>query len=154
MTVTPPPSLSDNSKAIMTARWLGYGGLLPFLFLGGAVVLDLHTPFAPASALLIGYGAIILSFVGALHWGAQLNMPQDHLSAIGFLWSVIPALLGWVALMMPVIIATSLLIIGLILCLLYDLNHLKKAHWPAWMRSLRIALTTLACVSLSANFIT
>ena len=153
MTVTPPTS-SDNTKAIMTARLLGYGGLLPFLLLGGAVVLDLHTPFAPASALLIGYGAVILSFVGALHWGAQLNKATEQISAFAFLWSVLPALLGWAALMMPVIIATSLLIIGLIMCLIYDLRRFKQGDWPIWMRSLRIALTTLACVSLSANYLT
>ena len=60
-------SLSTN--AIMVARMLGYGGLLPFLFLAGAVVLGIRLPLAPAPSLLVGYGAIILSFIGALHWG-------------------------------------------------------------------------------------
>ena len=148
--MTPQPS--DDSKAIMTARLLGYGGLLPFLFLAGAVLFELRTPFAPASALLIGYGAIILSFVGALHWGAEFNKAKGHMRALAFLWSILPALLGWVALMMPVAIATSLLIAGLISCLLYDLKILKAGHWPSWMRALRLTLTLLACVSLSANY--
>src|SRR5574343_334504 len=54
--------------------WLGYGGLLPFLLLGPASLLDHHHSVLWSDALY-GYGAIILSFVGALHWGLAMSLP-------------------------------------------------------------------------------
>jgi len=50
------------------AAWLGYGGLIPFIVLAPASLLDHHHGWTWSDALY-GYGAIILSFVGALHWG-------------------------------------------------------------------------------------
>ena len=50
--------------------WLGYGGLLPFIALAILMAVD-----APRAALwsdaLVGYGAVILSFVGAPCTGAS-----------------------------------------------------------------------------------
>jgi hypothetical protein len=70
---------------------------------------------------LAGYGAVITSFMGALHWGASLHTlgkaPSgdrwiDHNA---WIWGVIPALVAWVALhiYIPVallIMASTLLI--------------------------------------------
>ena len=134
-------------SAILTARFLGFGGLVPFLFLAAATVMDLRLPFAPAPALLIGYGAIILSFVGALHWGAQLTNSTPR--SARFVWSILPALLGWVALMVPATSAVICLITGLILCWIYDMRIMKAGEWPHYMRSLRTILTAIACLSLS-----
>lgn len=136
---------------VMAARGLGYGGLIPFLFLGAANLLALRTPFAPPSALLIGYGAVILSFVGALHWGAQLTASQPE--ARRLIWSVLPALLAWVSLMMPLSYATSALIAGLLVCFIYDWGVLSKGQWPAYMKPLRVILTLCACLSLATNYL-
>jgi len=57
--------------------WLGYGGLLPFLALAATGLWAPGTPWW--SAALLAYGAVILSFVGALHWG--FAMAQSGLSA-------------------------------------------------------------------------
>ena len=54
------------------ARLLGYGGLIPFAALA-ALALGSSQSAAWIHAL-IAYGAVILSFVGALHW------------AFGMLW--------------------------------------------------------------------
>ena len=127
-------SLATN--AIMVARMLGYGGLLPFLFLAGAVVLGIRLPLAPAPSLLVGYGAIILSFIGALHWGVMLNANQPK--ANYFIWSIMPALLAWgFALIAPVLLGTGLLIISFIICLFIDLRAIKTGLWPAYMRQLQ-----------------
>ena len=139
--------LHAADSAILTARFLGFGGLVPFLFLAAATIMDLRLPFAPAPALLIGYGAIILSFVGALHWGAQL--PSSTPRSARFVWSILPALLGWVALMVPATSAVICLITGLVLCWVYDMRIIKSGEWPHYMRSLRTILTAIACLSLS-----
>lgn len=132
--------------AILSARLLGFGGLIPFVVLAGATLLELRTPFAPASAYLIGYGAIILSFVGALHWGAQLS--KDEPLAARFIFSVVPALIGWLALMMPPFAAASALIAGLVMCWAHDMRLVAKKEWPSYMGGLRTILTAIACLSL------
>jgi hypothetical protein len=80
------------------------------------------TPLSYLSAeSLAGYGAVITSFMGALHWGASLHTlgkaPSgdrwiDHNA---WIWGIIPALVAWVALhiYIPVallIMASTLLI--------------------------------------------
>ena len=140
-----------RDTAVMTARLLGFGGLLPFIVLAAASIMGLRTPFAPAPALLIGYGAIIRSFVGALHWGAQLATKNP--SARYFGWSVVPALMGWAALMAPAMMAAMIIIIGLVICLLVDRAAIKRGLWPDYMASLRLILTIVAAASMAVIFI-
>jgi hypothetical protein len=53
--------------------WLGYGGLVPFFVLAVAIFADRQrAPFW--SDALFAYGAVILSFVGALHWGFAMTL--------------------------------------------------------------------------------
>jgi len=88
---------------------LTLAGAIPFVFLGALVLLD---PLASQTAIevLISYGAVILSFVGAVHWGfalrdsahpvsgtpltpAVLGAERDLLVA-----GIMPAIIGWIAL--------------------------------------------------------
>jgi hypothetical protein len=87
---------------------LTVAGLVPFLVLGATVLLaPLESPVAVEG--LIAYGAVILSFVGAVHWGFALRdsahpvngvpLPPAVLGAERQLlvFGVVPALIGWVA---------------------------------------------------------
>ncbi|MGC6531142.1 MAG: DUF3429 domain-containing protein [Candidatus Puniceispirillaceae bacterium] len=141
----------DRVSAITTAKFLGYAGLLPFVFLALASLMGLHLPFAPSQALLIGYGAVILTFVGALHWGAQ--MASGAPSSWAFIWSVIPSLMGWVALMVPAGFAALIIIIGLITCWAIDRRAIAKGIWPSWMGSMRTILTAIACLSMMVIYL-
>jgi multisubunit Na+/H+ antiporter MnhB subunit len=83
---------------------LGYAGLIPFI--GLALLVQLApTPINYLSAeSLAGYSAVITSFMGALHWGANLrNLGKPAtgdrwLDRNAWIWGVIPALVAWVAL--------------------------------------------------------
>lgn len=83
---------------------LGYAGLIPFV--GLALLVQLApTPLNYLSAeSLAGYGAVITSFMGALHWGASLHtlgeVPSGDrwIDRNAWIWGVIPALVAWVAL--------------------------------------------------------
>ncbi|ANI99374.1 hypothetical protein A8O14_04250 [Polynucleobacter wuianus] len=83
---------------------LGYAGLIPFV--GLALLVQLApTPLNYLSAeSLAGYGAVITSFMGALHWGASLQTlgkaPSGDrwIDRNAWIWGVIPALVAWVAL--------------------------------------------------------
>jgi hypothetical protein len=129
--------------------WLGYGGLLPFVALA-----VLHAADGPRAALwaqaLVGYGAVILSFVGALHWGVAMSAPG--LDAMrrrrAFAWSVVPALLAWPALVLPGAAAAGLLVLGFALHLVADHRLAGPAGLPAWYLPLRWRLSSVACLSL------
>jgi hypothetical protein len=130
-------------------KWLGYGGLIPFVALAAASVLapDHRSLWSPA---LIAYGAVILSFVGALHWGIAMTAPQMPVRqrTIHYVWSVIPALLAWPAPLMPVAGGALILILGFVAHLVLDFSLVRTTPVPAWYLPLRLQLTATACICL------
>lgn len=132
-----------------SVAWLGYGGLLPFTYLALAVPLDpTHAPLWRGT--LIAYSAVILSFVGAVHWGFAMTQaslkPQQR--SLAYVWSVVPALLGWVALLLPVAPASVVLIVGFVAHYALDRQLMRSADLPAWYLPLRLRLTAVACICL------
>jgi glutaredoxin-related protein len=95
------PALSAGAGPQVAANWaraLGYGGLIPFAALA-AVVIAAPDQAPGAGRLLAGYGATILAFLGALHWGWILAGRDSRLSVPAALsWGVMPALIGWLSL--------------------------------------------------------
>ena len=87
-----------QSRPPAPAAWLGYGGLLPFIAMAAGSWLDAKHSAAWQQAQ-VGYGAVILSFVGALHWAFAMRGPTENGAALAqlYVWSVMPALAGWVA---------------------------------------------------------
>lgn len=91
-----------------TAWYLGYGGLMPFLGLTAALILQVYAlPFASGMSVagwLLVYAATIVSFIGAVHWGIALGMADtlsDDRKSWLMVYSVLPALLAWVILLLP-----------------------------------------------------
>lgn len=84
-------------------------GAIPFLCLGAVVLLD---PLQSRTAIevLISYGAVILSFLGAVHWGFALRESAHPVDGVPLspakqgaerellAFGVVPALIGWLAL--------------------------------------------------------
>ena len=88
---TPPPGPPEDT-APPFASLMGFGGLIPFFVCAGAAHSGV-APWAGLALIICGiYGAVILSFIGAVHWG--LAMRGDR-SQRWFLWSVVPALYAW-----------------------------------------------------------
>lgn len=129
--------------------WLGAGGALPFLSLGALSWLDWQAQQQVQFALL-AYGACILSFVGALHWAFAMissgltNVDRNRLYA----WSVVPALLGWVALLLPMPWGVPLLVAGLWAHYLRDRRLVARVTLPDWYLSLRLGLSGAASLGL------
>lgn len=94
------------------ARLLGAAGLIPFAGLALASLFG----WPGAVPALIAYGATILAFLGAVHWGLALRAPAAERGAdlARFGLGVIPALLGWVALLLPPSLALGLLALAIL----------------------------------------
>jgi len=134
-----------------TAKTLGYAGLIPFVIfsIGSWTTL----PYvADSTHVLITYAAIILSFMGAIHWGAAIaNAARQHSKDL--VVSVVPALAAWLALLLPEIFALVILFVGFILLITYDLAVAKSQALPNWYLSMRIRLTFIVTICLAGAFI-
>lgn len=92
------------------ATLLAIAGLVPFLVLAAIVLLDpLDTP--TAIEVLVTYSAVILSFIGAVHWGFALRESAHPAAgtpltpaAMGaerqlLLLGIVPTVIAWIALL-------------------------------------------------------
>lgn len=128
------------------AKLLGFGGLAPFyagaaaLWFGGAEMRD------AALAVTMTYAATILSFVGAVHWGRSLAEPAGD---TGLGWSVVPALLGWLAAAwLEPLPGLILLIVGFWAAFVVDARAAREGRFPAWYLILRKHLSALVVLAL------
>ena len=130
---------------------LGYAGLLPFIALALATSIDFSLPLKP-HYLLITYGAVILSFMGAIHWGVAISS-KSELGQLQLGLSVLPALLAWAALMLPLVYGYSLLILSFISLCIFDKYVNKHDMLPSWYLPMRIILTTgvVLCLIVAAT---
>ena len=95
------------------AVFLSLAGLVPFVIIGAIVLFD---PLASQTAIevLISYAAVVLSFVGAVHWGFALRDVAHPVSVaplspatLGYerqllTFGIIPAIIGWIALLVMI----------------------------------------------------
>ena len=134
------------------ARLLGYLGLLPFL--AGTLAMWLAPPdlVAKASRALLYYGAVILSFMGAVHWGLAMHGDypgRDRQLAM----SVLPALVAWGALMLPAFAAFPILLVSFSVLNAADRRAVAVGAAPAWYPLFRMPLTIIVVVCLGAAWL-
>jgi hypothetical protein len=138
----------------MIVAWLGYGGLIPFVGLTAAAMSSgaAHPWLVRA---LLDYAAVILSFLGAVHWGFAMSLPNldPRLQGGLFAWSVVPSLLAWVLLLLPPTVAGIGFIIGFVAHFLRDLDLARHTTLPRWYLPLRLRLTIVASLCILVNCI-
>lgn len=137
------------SEGTRTALWLGYGGLIPFVGLSLAAVVGLEPAGWSAQALLLGYAATILSFLGAIHWGMAVALPDPN-APRDFVASVVPPLVAWVALAMTPTAGLWIFVGAFPVWYAWERRSML-ARYPAWFRKLRAVLTTVVTVSLATT---
>ena len=147
-----PPFPNERPTAV---AWLGYGGLIPFVVPALCVALTLGNTAFWLQALA-AYGAAILSFVGALHWAFAMLLPgltPSH-RRYSYVWSTMPALAAWVAILLPTAPGLLLLMAGFVAHYAHDLKLVKTVNLPAWYLPLRTQLSIGATLSLGAAILT
>lgn len=139
----------DNAGPSSWARHLGHGGAIPFVGLAAALWIAQPEGWPMAGWALLGYGATIASFLGAIHWG--LVMREGRAQPVpSLLWGVVPCLLGWVALLIGP--WQGLLLIAALLwaCYAVDRTLYPRHQLQAWL-PMRLRLTLVASISCLAG---
>lgn len=131
------PRLAGGVPA--AGQWLGYAGLIPFVAALLGFLFGDEPRQAYFSRQFIAYGAVILSFIGAVHWGVALGSGRLQIMRLSF--SVLPALLAWAALLLPRAPAAWLLLIGFVALRAWEASPPVARTLPAWYRGMRTRLT-------------
>ena len=145
-----------NKPMPASARVLGSLGLIPFVGLTSFMLFGVD-PGVEVSLLLRTYSAIILSFLGGVHWGiATENSLSQNSNSIKLSWcltlSVIPSLLGWIGLFAPELAGFYIIIFGFVLVLAIDLRIAKMHCVPDWYPRLRkpLTVTVVGCLVIAS----
>ena len=133
------------SSPTLTARAIGYSGLIPFIGLSAMSVLWRDILHSAVMFSLLGYGATIISFLGAIHWGLAMREEQpDHIAII---WGVIPSLVAWCSLIVDTYWGLAIQVITLWVCFFVDYKRYPQFGVSEWL-SMRLQLTVIAGVCL------
>ncbi len=128
---------------------LGLLGLVPFVAGGIGVWLDGLGDLRYALPMLVLiYSALIASFLGGVRWGAAMQNGVTAQQPRYLVMSIIPSLLGFVALTLPIVSGLLLLIIIFLSQALTDTLAVKAGHLQSWFAPLRLVLSTGVCLSL------
>jgi len=132
----------QSPRAEPIALWLGYAGLIPFVA-GAALSWQLPAEWRPFTvAALSAYAAVIVSFLGGIHWGIGFRDGTPWL----FVWGVLPSLVAAAALMLSPRHALSIHALMLLLCYAVDRRVYPAHGLQAWL-SLRWRLSLVAAMS-------
>lgn len=94
----------------VSAILLSILGLAPFIGCGLAALSPHPATAAHMLTALMAWAALVLAFIGGLHWGLVLRdtespaapprLPHARIGA-----AVLPLILGWIALLLPLVVA-------------------------------------------------
>lgn len=136
------------------ARLLGPAGLIPF----AGLAIGVWAGWPSAGPALAAYGATILAFLGAVHWGLALAAPvaapmdapgREQAVEWGRLGlGVVPALVAWVALLLPLATGLALLAGGILATAIAETMAARAGLVPRAYLGLRWLLSTGAATAL------
>ena len=130
---------------------LGIAGLIPFAACGYGAVSSYGNPAAQA---LAAYGAVILAFLGGVHWGFALPEPSGRGERARIGLGVVPSLVGWVALLLVVAVSVeaglALLVVGFAALTVVEARAAKVGLMPSGYMTLRYGLSAVVITILVA----
>ena len=135
----------QDPHTVIWAHRLGYAGLIPFI--ASLLVIVFADTLASIWALqaMVAYGAVILTFVGALHWSTALLTHTDSPALLVI--SVLPSLVAWLALLMPSYAGMPLMILAYVAVYAFDRVEWQQLAWFVRLRS-PLTLVAISCLTL------
>jgi amino acid transporter len=91
-------------------------GLIPFIVCGLAALAPDPGTASRMLTALIAYAAVSLAFAGGVHWGFELQSRQQDpfVQRVRLGFGVLPPLVGWIALLLPLVVASWVSLVVLI----------------------------------------
>lgn len=128
----------------------------PMIALVGLIFSGMTIPGVDAHLALIDYAAVMLTFMGAVHWGLAMQLPPLNPEPRFGAWrdwraytaSMAPGFAAWIAMLLPARAGTWLLIVMFALLVAYDAWAAGRAEAPHWLVRMRVALAILAVAGL------
>jgi len=151
--------------------YLGLAGVLPYVATSLSTLLLTYNVnnahsfgaiFAPETArhfldlivpMQIGYGAVIISFLGAIHWGLEYAGYGGHQGYYRFLHGVIPTAVAWPTLLMPVEYALITQFLAFSALYFSDARATVRGWFPPWYNTYRFLLTLLVGLSIGISLV-
>jgi len=103
--------------------------------------------------LQIGYGASILSFLGAIHWGLEWAGYGGHQGYKRYAIGVVAPAIAWSTLLMPIEGALITQFMGFVGLYYVDTTVGRKGWTPAWYPVYRFVLTFIVGASIVVSLI-
>ena len=133
---------------------LGILGIIPFAILGIGAVGASPDSSLTATRALVGYGGVILAFLGGVHWGFTLGEADDaraERARLGL--GVIPSLVGWSAIFFSIVarpvLSVAILIAGFIGTVLVESRAQKRDLMPGGYMAMRWAVSVVVIALLT-----
>ena len=132
------------------ATILGLAGLLPFI---GCGVAALGAQGDRATLALVAYGAVILAFLGGVHWGFAIVDPMGRAERERLGLGVLPSLVGWVSVLLAIAVqldaGVGLLLLGMLGTTAVEARARRIGLVPGGYMMLRYALSGVVVVVLA-----
>jgi len=130
------------------APGLGTLALVPFVAGAAFVWLVDASGRAIVAQTLSAYAAVVVAFIGAIHWGFAFTSPEPAPRL--FVWGVVPALVAWVAVLMSPWTGLWIHAVTLVVCYLVDRATYPRVGAAMWL-PLRLKLTVVAALCCVAG---
>ncbi|TVY71540.1 hypothetical protein LSUE1_G009271 [Lachnellula suecica] len=110
-------------------------------------LLDIITP------IQIGYGAVIISFLGAIHWGLEYAGYGGYHSYRRYMYGVIAPAVAWPTIFMPMEYALITQFLAFNFLYFADARATVRGWFPAWYSTYRFVLTFFVGASIVATLV-
>jgi hypothetical protein len=145
------PYLATSLSTVYVAWDLNHAGA------GGAGVLfDTHTALLALEVLeplQIGYGAVIISFLGAIHWGLEWAGYGGYQGFRRYQIGIIAPAIAWPTILMPVEYALISQFLAFNYLYFQDSKASAKGYAPPWYGMYRFVLTFIVGASIVISLI-
>ncbi|BFZ57124.1 hypothetical protein PYCC9005_004174 [Savitreella phatthalungensis] len=101
-----------------------------------------------AQVIQVGYGASIISFLGAVHWGLEFAGYGGSLGYRRYLYGAAPALIAWPSILLPINTALVVHFVTFTGIWFFDSRASRKGFAPPWYNNYRFLLTFIVCTSI------
>ncbi|XXG97959.1 hypothetical protein Hte_004275 [Hypoxylon texense] len=169
----------DLSGVPKEPYFLGLAGTLPYLATSISTVYlswDLNTEWPSSSNFVnsifishdtahhllsiiepiqLGYGAVIISFLGAVHWGMEYaeKVPNPARTKFRYGLGVLASVVAWPTLFMPVDFALTAQFGAFVMLYFADARATVRAWAPSWYGTYRFALTAIVGAAIFISLI-